>query len=65
MFKEADLLYIFCSMADVAARIAEYSSELYFGVFKASRLFLSTEGFVKVYPFRINHQLTLKQLNLS
>ena len=65
MFKNSDLLYIFISMVDVANRVSENTSEIYLGLFKANKIFLSTEGFVKLYPFKINQNATMSQINFA
>ena len=65
MFKDGDLVYIFSSLADAAHRISEHTDNNYLGLFKATKVFLSTEGFVKLYPFRICQQNLTSQLNHS
>lgn len=42
MFTDADLLYVFTSLVDIASRISELTSDLYFGLFQADKVFLST-----------------------
>ena len=54
MFRNEDLLYIMGSMVDIALILQEKSSQEYWNLFRSDKVFLSTEGFIKVYPFRIN-----------
>lgn len=58
-------MYIFSSLTDAAQRISEHTDCNYMGLFKATKVFLSTEGFIKIYPFRICQQNMISQLNHS
>jgi hypothetical protein len=42
MFKDGDLMYVFSSLADAAQRISKYTDSNYLGLFKATKVFLST-----------------------
>lgn len=65
MFRDSDLLYVLISLSEVGVLMAANSKRLYLGVFKAFRIYLSTEGFIKIYPFRINTLTTISQQSLE
>lgn len=58
MFRDADLFYIMMSLIEVGSRVAQALDKNYFGLFRTDKIYLSTEGFIKIYPFR------LAQMNL-
>ena len=53
-FKEADLLYVMGNLLTVGDKVVSVMGPGYRGLFKAHNIFLSTEGYVKVYPFTLN-----------
>ena len=54
MFRDADLYYILMSLVDVGSKINQIKNIPYLGLFRANKIYLSTEGFIKIYPFKIN-----------
>jgi hypothetical protein len=53
MFRDEDLLYMFIALSGVGSLLHMALEHNYIGAFKADRVYLSTEGYVKVYPFRL------------
>ena len=66
MFRDADLLYILDSLAAAAHTLTPPDlHHPYQGLFRDHRVFLSTEGFLKVYPFRLHTSPHASQLSLA
>lgn len=65
MFRDSDLLYVLTSLIEVGALMAANTKRLYLGVFKTNRIYLSTEGFIKIYPFRVHTLATMSQQSLA
>lgn len=53
MFRDCDLLYIFNCLVEVGNKVSALTGNTYLGMFQSHRLFFSTEGFLKVYPFKL------------
>ncbi len=58
MFRDGDLLYIFSSLVDVASKVSTVLERHFIGLFRANKVYLSTEGYIKIYPFRLMAQST-------
>jgi hypothetical protein len=65
MFRDSDLVYVLSSLIEVGALMAANTKRLYLGVFKANRIYLSTEGFIKIYPFRVHTPSIISQQSLA
>ncbi len=52
-FKEADLFYIMDSLLKVGDKLNNILGKSYKGLFKPYKVYLSTEGYVKMYPFQL------------
>ena len=52
-FKEEDLLYVMGNLLTVGDKITSVMGPGYRGLFRASNIFLSFEGYIKVYPFTL------------
>ena len=68
-FKEADLLYIMGSLLHVGEKINSILGKSYRALFKTYKIYLSTEGYVKLYPFQLvgiaNNSLIRTQEDLA
>jgi hypothetical protein len=52
-FKEADLFYIMINLLQVGEKLNNILGKTYKGLFKVYKVYLSTEGYVKLYPFQL------------
>ena len=52
-FKEADIFYVFRALLDIWKHISEELNGKYVELFNLKNVYLSPEGFVKMYPFPI------------
>lgn len=52
-FKEADLFYIMTSLLQVGEKLNNILGKSYKGLFKPYKVYLSTEGYIKIYPFQL------------
>ena len=52
-FKEADVFYVAKSLLDIWSHISEVMNGRYVQLFNLKNVYLSPEGYVKMYPFPI------------
>lgn len=55
-FREADLLYVLTCLTSVLSRFNKVCGDHYKGVFQSDKVYLSTEGYIKMYPFHLRSQ---------
>jgi len=65
MFRDADLFYIMMALIDVGARVSKVLDKPYYGFFKTEKIYLSTDGFIKIYPFRLAQANLMTQQSLE
>jgi len=65
MFRDADLIYIMMSLIEVAIRVSQVLDRNYLGLFRTDKIYLSTEGFIKIYPFRLVQSNLMTQQSLE
>lgn len=65
MFRDADLFYIVMGLADVGCRMGQVLDKPYVGLFRTDRIYLSTDGFIKIYPFRLAQPSLMTQQSLE
>lgn len=53
MFRDADLFYIMMSLVEVGYRVAQVLDKNYLGLFRTDKIYLSTDGYIKIYPLRL------------
>lgn len=53
-FKESDIFYVLKSLIDIWKFISENVYNKYVSLFNINNVFLSPEGYVKIYPFPID-----------
>lgn len=56
-FREVDLLYILVCLLSIGRAVSEVIGRQYCGWFSLNNIYLSPEGFVKVYPFPLYCEL--------
>lgn len=65
MFRDSDLFSILTGLIDVGCRVAQALDKPYHGLFRTDRIYLSTDGFIKVYPFRLAQPNLIAQQTLE
>lgn len=59
-FKEGDLFYILDSLLSVASIMHEKLGKIYTGLFSLKDVFISPDGFIKIYPYPIEFEVASK-----
>ena len=65
LFRDGDLLYLLDSLAAAAHKLDQAGLQHYLGTFKDNKVYISTEGFLKLYPFRVYSSPHGSQLSLA
>ena len=65
MFRDADLFYIMMSLIEVALRVSQILDRNYLGLFRTDKIYLSTDGYIKIYPFRLAQSNLIAQQSLE
>lgn len=52
-FPEPNLLYILLCLVSAGVKFKDAGGKQYFGVFKCDKVYLTTEGYIKIYPFHL------------
>ena len=55
-FRESDVVYVFKSLLDIWKFVAEEVNQKYTALFHIKNIYLTPEGYVRVYPFPIDIQ---------
>ena len=53
-FKEADIIYVFKGLLDIWRHISEELNNKYVQLFDIRNIYLTPEGYIRVYPFPID-----------